>query len=119
MTERADGVPGSVRGANSTSLSGVAACLLAGLLVLATAVLVLVPNYVYADTASGDEIFFSCGSAISPDVVPPEEPGLSRCSAISEKQARAGIVTLVGAAILFGIGIPLIVRRYRRARTPR
>ena len=88
---------------------------LAATLLLIAGVFLLIPNSVHADTDyGGRDIFFGCGTAVTPTAEPYEEPGIAKCDEVNRQHRTAAAGAALAGLVLGAPGAYLVARQRRR-----
>lgn len=84
---------------------------------LVTVLLLVLPTSTHIDTDyGGEDIFFGCGTPMTPTSEPYEEPGISECDRINDRMRAWAVIPAVGTGVVAILGALLILRRRARDR---
>ena len=81
---------------------------------LLSAVSLLIPTSVHADTDYGRDIFFGCGTALTSTAEPYEEPGIAKCDAVNRKHRTAAVGAALAGLVIGAPGAYVIARQRPR-----
>jgi hypothetical protein len=100
-------------------LFGLLLCIVGGVILVAGAITLILPNSVHLDVGGvGTDIFFDCGGALYPGTRPSEEPGLTACATRNETMSEMGTSLLAGGAVTLLLGVARLRHSLSHARRP-